>query len=237
MAKPPPIAREVTLRDGQRVMLRPLAPADKPRIQEGMTRLSRQTRFRRFLSPIRELSEAQLDQLTDLDYDDRMAWAAFPVDNPELGLGIARYHRLAQEPTAAEAAVVVVDSHQSLGLGSAMLSVLSQSAIDNGIRTFHAFVMADNEPMLKILRGAGARMTPDAEGIVRVETPLPDRATDLPGTATGRLFKAVAEERIPAPGVRFLHDDVLLKAVRAFSHWQARLAGAPPCDDGDDKAR
>jgi RimJ/RimL family protein N-acetyltransferase len=227
MAKTPPAGREVTLRDGTRVMLRPIMPADKQRIQEGMTRLSRQSRFRRFLSPIREFSDAQLDQLTHLDYDDHMAWAAFPVDDPELGLGIARYQRLPDEPTIAESAVVVVDSHQGRGLGMWLLTVLSQSAVENGIRTFRAFVLADNEPMIKILREVGAQMSPDGEGLLRVETPLPEKPADLPSTPTAGAFKAVARDQIPSPGVHFLHDDHLGKAIRTFSQWHERLTGMP----------
>jgi len=219
MAKPPPGNRTVSLRDGTRVVLRPLTAADKPFIQEGLTRLSQQTRYRRFLSPIRALSATQLDQLTDLDYDDRMAWTAFAVDDPEHGLGIARYQRLTDDPTVAESAVVVVDSHQGRGLGTWLLTVLSQSAVESGIRSFRAFVLADNEPMLKIVREAGARLEPAGDGLLRVETPLPDPVDGLANTSTARVFKAVAGERIPSLGVRFLHDDALLKAVKLFTQW------------------
>lgn len=219
MTKPPPASRVVMLRDGSCALLRPLVPEDKPRIQDGMKRMSQQTRFRRFLSPIREFTAAQLDQLTNLDYDDRMAWAAFPVDNLEFGLGIARYQRLPDDPTVAESAVVVVDSHQGLGLGTKLLTVLSRSAYENGIRRFRAFVLADNEPMIKILRSVGANMVPGDEGILCVDTTLPEPTDDPHDNATARVFKAVAGDQIPSPGVRFLHDDVLLKAVKAFTQW------------------
>ena len=42
--------RTVTLRDGARVTLRPIAPEDKPLIAASFERLSEESRYRRFLT-------------------------------------------------------------------------------------------------------------------------------------------------------------------------------------------
>ena len=50
-----------TLRDGSPVLIRPVIPDDKPVLREAFTRLSQETRYRRFMHPVKELSEKELD--------------------------------------------------------------------------------------------------------------------------------------------------------------------------------
>jgi GNAT superfamily N-acetyltransferase len=149
MAKPPPISIEFPLRDGTLVVIRPILPSDADRLRDGFERLSPESRYRRFMSAVDELSDEQVRFLTHVDYEDHMAWVALdPLDPGRRGLGVARYVRVAEEPSVAEAAVTVVDSHQGRGLGTVLLGVLALSAERNGIRTFRGFVLEANAPML-----------------------------------------------------------------------------------------
>jgi hypothetical protein len=69
------------------------------------------------MRPVKELSEADLDYLTRIDYTTHMAWVAVDPASPEHpGLGVARYIQVANHPNVAEVAITVVDSHQGLGL-------------------------------------------------------------------------------------------------------------------------
>ena len=87
---------EVALRDGTMVRIRPIVPEDKDHILDGFRRLSPESRYRRFLSPIDELTPDMLQDLTEVDYRDRFAYVAFALDvgGPALGIGVARYVRL-----------------------------------------------------------------------------------------------------------------------------------------------
>ncbi|MBI4259577.1 MAG: GNAT family N-acetyltransferase [Actinobacteria bacterium] len=200
MAKPPPVSLEFPLRDGTLVLIRPILPGDKDRLREGFSRLSDGSRYRRFGTAIDELTDEQVRYLTEIDYEDHMAWVALDPSTPELaGLGVARYVRLAEEPHVAEAAVTVVDSHHGRGLGTILLGVLGLSAVSNGIRTFRAYVLEENQPVLDILHELGARTDHEGGGLVRVDVPLPDDPEDLPDNPTGRVFKAVARRLLPAP--------------------------------------
>ena len=49
-----------TLRDGTPVLVRPVRPNDKDLLRQGFDRLSPASRYRRFLAPVDELSEAEL---------------------------------------------------------------------------------------------------------------------------------------------------------------------------------
>ncbi len=193
MTLPPTETLSTTLRDHSPVLIRPVTQDDKPLLREGFTRLSEQSRYRRFMRPVKELSEADLDYLTRIDYTSHMAWVAVDPNNPEHpGLGVARYIQLPHNPTIAEVAITVVDSHQGKGLGAILLSVITRSAIQQGITAFVAHVLVENAPMLRLFTELGGTVTIEDAGVVAVRMPLPQRLEDLPASPAGRVFRAVA---------------------------------------------
>lgn len=184
---------QTTLRDGTEILVRPVTPADKPVLREAFTRLSEQSRYRRFMRPVRELTEEQLDYLTKIDHTTHMAWIAVdPASAEHPGLGVARCIRSAKDPTVAEVAVTVVDSHQGRGLGTLLLGVITRAAVQQGVTTFVAHVLAENAPMLNLFTALGSTVTVDDAGVLAVRMPLPQRVEDLPRSPTGRVFHEVA---------------------------------------------
>jgi RimJ/RimL family protein N-acetyltransferase len=193
---------DVTLADGGRIRLRPVVPDDKDRLVEGLRRLSPESRYRRFLSPVTELSARELAYLTELDYDDHFAWGALDLDDPEqAGLGVARYVRLRDDPTAAEAAVAVVDAHQGRGIGTLLLQVLTMTAREHGIDRLVASAVSDNPPLQHLLRELGVTTRWDpASGCVRAEVPIPPSDQELRRSTLFELLRAAARgEVIVAP--------------------------------------
>ncbi|NIM51021.1 MAG: GNAT family N-acetyltransferase [Gemmatimonadales bacterium] len=173
-----PRSLRLSLRDGTPVLIRPVVPKDKALLKEGLIRLSEHYRYRRFMTPVPDVTEEQLRYLTEIDYRDHMAWAAFDLSrSEELGVGVARYIRHEPDRTKAEVAVPVVDSHLQRGIGTLLLSVLSRSAAENAIRTFVAYVLAANTRTLAIFRDLGATVEPGDGGVMRVEVPAPRRNT------------------------------------------------------------
>ena len=199
MAGPAPFTPVVTgLRDGSRVAIRAIAPADKQRLVDGFEKLSERSRYRRFLAPVPRLSEAMLRYLTDVDHDGHEALVAIAVDEPgEPGLGVARYIRIPGEPEVAEAAVTVIDEAQGNGLGTLLLVLLAQLAIRRGIRRFRAYVLEENTPMRDLLRSLGAEAEHDSPGLLRMDTPLPEDPETVPAGPAGEVLRAVARGDIP----------------------------------------
>jgi GNAT superfamily N-acetyltransferase len=191
---------EVALRDGTLVRIRPILPEDKVHILDGFRRLSPESRYRRFLSPIDELTPDMLRDLTEVDYEDRFAYVAFAlhVAGAPLGVGVARYVRLQDEPRVAEAAVTVVDDYQERGLGTLLLQALGAVALENGIVKFRAYALANNRPLQELAARLGAEIHHEAAGTVRVETDLPRQADELRGTALYAMFRALARGEEPA---------------------------------------
>lgn len=187
---------EVKLRDGSRAHLRPIRADDKDRLRRGLAELSPRSRLLRFHAPVDHLSEEQLRYLTEIDYSDHCAWVAISPDEPASpGMGVARYVRLAAEPTVAEAAVTVLDRYQGRGLATIMLAVLSRIALAEGITVFRNYVLADNESMLDLFDQLGATRTPIDYGVFQVDMPLARDADELPDTEVGRMLRAVASDR------------------------------------------
>jgi GNAT superfamily N-acetyltransferase len=201
-ARPPRAAynqgvKEFVLRDGTRILVRPILPEDRDRLREGFVRLSAQSRYRRFLTSLEHLSDQQVRDLTEIDYDDHMAWVAIDSSRPARpGVGVARYVRLAEEPAVAEAAVTVLDEYQGRGIGTILLRMLAGSAREHGIRSFRGYVLAENAPMLDILQDLGATAVQEGP-LLRVDVPIPATADELPDTPTGRVFKSVAKGELP----------------------------------------
>lgn len=186
-------AMHVVLRDGTRALIRPIRPEDKTKLEEGLALLSPRSRYLRFHGVVGHLSEAQLRYFTEIDHRDHLAWVATDEDHPDApGMGVARYIRLADEPTVAEAALTVLDEYQGRGLGTVLLAVLGESAIANGIRTFRNYVLADNQAMLGLFQELDAELTEEPFGVYRVDYPLPDDPELLPDTPAGRVIRAVA---------------------------------------------
>jgi GNAT superfamily N-acetyltransferase len=150
--------------------------SDRERLAAGYEELSLAARRARFGSPPDQLSSRELDHLLDLDYDDRFALAALVVDESgERGVGVARYACRSEDPTTAEAAVVVLDAYQHQGIGAFLLWDLVAVARDHGITTFTATVRWESTWLLDAIRAAGATVHASEPGVAAVTFQLPDR--------------------------------------------------------------
>lgn len=165
---------ETTLSDGTPIRLRPILPEDKDNLQSGMTRLSADARYRRFMSSMSALSPERLRYLTELDYENHFALGALALDQePPLGIGVARYIRDPDKPHVAEPAVTIVDDYQGRGLGKLLLRAIMCDAVANGITHFRATLLADNIPMKELFAQQDAEFSHDGFGVLSAEFALP----------------------------------------------------------------
>src|SRR5215468_5073520 len=161
----------VVLRDGSKVVIRPVQRDDAPLLADGFARLSPRSRRLRFLRTKDELTPAELRYFTDVDHHDHEALGA--LDHPGgRGVGVARYVRDAGDPHAAEIAVTVVDDWQGRGLGTELLAQLSGRARSEGICRFTALASADNTVVAALLRSASAGVVRREHGTVEYEITL-----------------------------------------------------------------
>ena len=97
-------------------------------------------------------------------------------------MGIARYVRDPGDPEAAEIAVTIADDWQGRGLGTELLTQLSDRARQAGISRFTATTAYGNAAMARLLQNMGAELAGYGPGTV-------DYA-DRTGPARGPSFPA-----------------------------------------------
>jgi RimJ/RimL family protein N-acetyltransferase len=163
--------RRIVLRDGSKVVIRPVHRDDAPLLADGFARLSPESRRLRFLRRKDELSAAELRYFTDVDHHDHEALGAL-AGAAGGGVGVARYVRDAHDPHSAEIALTVVDDWQGRGLGTELLAQLSGRARAAGIYRFTALVSADNAAMTALLRRLCADPVRREHGTVEWEITL-----------------------------------------------------------------
>jgi RimJ/RimL family protein N-acetyltransferase len=175
--------RAVTLRDGRRLAVRAISPADVDALRAMHRRLSPTSVSRRFFAAMPELGEQQAAYFCAADGADRAALVA--VDDDGNLLAVARYDRL-PDSVDAEVAVVVQDDYQHQHVGTALLRLLTEQARAGGIRRFVADVQADNGRMFATFREAGLRgETSFDHGIAHLVLPLAgDLHADVVGADT-----------------------------------------------------
>jgi GNAT superfamily N-acetyltransferase len=182
---------EVELRDESWVGIRPIEPGDKDALLSGFERLSDESRYKRFLTPMETLSPSQLGYLTEVDHSDHEALVAIDLSDGFL-VGVGRYVRNGDgDGSRAEAAVTVADDWQGRGLGTALTRVLGARAVEEGIDCFTALLLAENSEMLGLLNAVGEVDVKSREGeVIEVEVPLAPEVVKDP--ALRSVLRAVA---------------------------------------------
>jgi RimJ/RimL family protein N-acetyltransferase len=140
-----------TLPDGTRILIRPIEPADKARLSVALSRLSRQTIYRRFLAAKPRLTTAELRYLTEVDGRDHIALVATLTSDPDSIVAVARCVRFMDRPDTAEFAIVVGDPLQGRGLGSLLARELATAARSAGIRRFSATMAEENVAVRRLI--------------------------------------------------------------------------------------
>ena len=150
-AYPTELEGELTLEDGRTVLVRPVVPEDAPMLHRQMERADPDTIYQRFFRYPVHLDPATVDRLTRLDYQSRLALAAFTPEGE--GIAIARYE--GTEPGVAEVAVVVLPEWRRVGLGTALLDRIESAARARGITSLTAIYLPDNEHIVSLLLRVG----------------------------------------------------------------------------------
>ncbi|MFR0355158.1 GNAT family N-acetyltransferase [Streptomyces sediminimaris] len=140
--------REVRLRDGRRVVIRPIVPSDAPDLAAAIRSADAETLHRRFLGGSPRVTPELLTRLTQLDYTRRFALVAADATGGR-GVAVARYEHLGEG--VAEVAVAVDPAWRRVGLATAMVEILAQAALERNIHTFSASYLADNRPVAALL--------------------------------------------------------------------------------------
>ncbi len=179
MPYPQFLETETVLKDGTPVWVRPMRPEDADMVQAFVRNMSDESRYNRFMSSIKQLSQNVLVRFTQLDYDREMALLMLKrhEDGSEEILSIARYITDPDSVTC-EFGISVSDQWQGHGIGVMMMNLLFDAARHQGLLTMRGEILTANTGMQKLTRklGFSIRKDPEDNSVCLVERPLTEPA-------------------------------------------------------------
>jgi RimJ/RimL family protein N-acetyltransferase len=151
MDYPAGIERQVVLKNGETVRIRPIRPDDEPRLLALYDRLSRHTAYQRFFTVRQSLPQDWVHYFANVDYRRRFALVAERDAGAGIELvGVGRYEPSDEEGTG-EVAFVLEDGYQGQGLGAILLAEVVRAGTERGLTRFRAHVLGENHRMLRLL--------------------------------------------------------------------------------------
>ncbi|WP_227267707.1 GNAT family N-acetyltransferase [Roseobacter weihaiensis] len=181
---------DVEVRDGLRVSLRDVVPDDGHLIELGFDRLSKQSRFFRFMAAKKRLTGREIEQFSALNTKDHAAVGALCMRaNSAQPVGIARYIRTGTEDHSAEIAITVVDAFQNRGIGTLLLGVLAKVAQAHGITEFLALVAKENDAMRHLLHELGGTDETPGDPEVNISLTIYQDPQNYPNNKVGAYVR------------------------------------------------
>ena len=199
------------LADGTTIEIRPARGSDFDAVRDMHAAMSPDNIYLRFFSMSRTAAEREARRICRepaADHGALLAWLAGDL------IGVASYEAKGSSGTA-EIAFAVADHAHHRGVATLLLEHLVSAALDQGVRTFIAEVLAENSAMLRVFADAGleARRT-SADGVTELAFDLPAGDAD---PAWGLYLDAVAqrEGRADVASLRYVFGAASVAVVGA----------------------
>jgi RimJ/RimL family protein N-acetyltransferase len=162
--------RDVRLRDGRQVCLRPTRTSDTRAMQDLFYRLSEEDRETRFLHKLSSLTDTAAQHLCSVDYLEEMAFAAVVGPSEHERIVAASCYYLSPATGLAEVAYMVDPDWQGVGLGGVLHARLVEYAREHGARGLTADVLLGNSRMMRVFKGGDYSLRRRTEGGVQEVT-------------------------------------------------------------------
>ncbi len=141
------------IQGGTRVLIRRLRPEDTALYRDFLGAVSAEDLRMRFFARIAELSAAESNKLTHLDYRHEMAFIALDEGTGQM-LGLVRLRDELDEETA-EFAIMVRSRLKAHGLGWLLMLRIIDYAKEKGLRRVYGDVLVENKTMLQMCAELG----------------------------------------------------------------------------------
>jgi len=158
-----------SLRDGTPVTIRAIRREDSNRILAAFDRLDRESVYTRFFTYKKGLADAELKNLTDVDFDHVIALVVTTrTGDHETLIGGGRYcsEAVLRGSQSAELAFITDNDYRGRGIASLILRHLILIGRGQGLLWFEADLLAQNQAMLAVFERSGLSMKQRREGNV-----------------------------------------------------------------------
>jgi len=140
-----------------------MAPTDEEEILQAFERLGSHSRYMRFMHSVREVNRQRLrDVLASFPARGLAITATIPAEDGIDIVGTATFI-IGPGPDTCEFAISVADDWGGAGLGHALMNRLIGAARRRGLREMTGFVLAENQPMLRLAAKLGFATKRDPE--------------------------------------------------------------------------
>jgi len=151
--------RELTLRNGMTVLIRPSKASDVEGLQELFYSLTEQDNYSRFFTRLKSLPVSRAQHLCNVNYESEMAFlAVIGEQERERVIGNACYFVDPSE-NLAEVAYMIHPEWQGTGLGTALQERMAEYGRSKGLRGFTAEILAQNQKMLSLIKKSGCKLS------------------------------------------------------------------------------
>jgi RimJ/RimL family protein N-acetyltransferase len=163
------LERHVVLRDGEKVLIRPLKPEDAALYPDFLADVTPDDLRLRFFAAMREVSHELIEKLVHYDPAHAMAFIAIAEASGRM-LGVVRLHDDSRGG-GGEFAILVRSQLKGHGLGWLMMKHMIAYAREKGLDIVHGQVLAENTTMLTMCAELGFHVADDpGERGVKVAT-------------------------------------------------------------------
>jgi acyl-CoA hydrolase/RimJ/RimL family protein N-acetyltransferase len=144
--------REIQLKTGEKVLLRPAKASDAGGLQDIFYNLKPQDVYTRFFTHLASLTDKMAQHLCNVDYEHEMAFAAVMGEGEnEKVIGSSCYFVDATD-NLAEVAYMIRPEWQKCGLGTALQQRMTEYAKSKGLRGFKANILLENSKMQRVIQ-------------------------------------------------------------------------------------
>lgn len=167
------------LRDGRKLIARPIEPEDAESLRRSFGELTREEIRFRFLHPITELTPEYARELTHIDREKAFALILVEALPPaQARIGAVCRAVIDDSGQDAEFAIIVGRELGNFGLAAYLLGRVTEWSRKKGLDTLYGDVMMENHRMLRLARRLGFRfrMKPEDPQIVRIVRSLKSRS-------------------------------------------------------------
>jgi len=164
--------KQIELRKGEKIFMRPVKPEDEPLLLSFLERIEQDDIRLRFFSPIKHFSHQFVARLTQLDYGRTIAFLAFDQVTGEI-LGVVRLHA-DPDHKEAEFAILIRSDFKGRGLGTALMEFAIKYGRTDNLQAITGQILRENQAMLTLCRELGFEMTTalNMDGICEVRLDL-----------------------------------------------------------------
>ena len=146
----------VMLKNGKKILLRPIRPEDEPDHRELFKYLSVEDRRTRFFGNIAELPHSEMIRYTQIDYAREMAFVARGMDDSGREVTLAVVRAMTNPENAeAEFAVTTRSDMKGMGIGTILMDKIIRYCRSRGIVAIIGSALEGNEGMIALAQKMG----------------------------------------------------------------------------------